>query len=850
MSYASNLKLQPILDQVDSGNYKQGIALCTKALKKQPDALNLKALKAFCLERTGRRDEALEISLEVKAAAPKDDITLQAVSGVFTRSGKYKDLADMYDAAYKAQPSNEEFGNHLFMAKVRLNDPKALQPIAMKLQKTFKADKYLFWTVMSLYLQVVASLALSNCDDQAKSLSSGPVTVLLTLAERMMAKAAEEKKIVRYEELQLYLMILEAIGKHEEALKIISGDLGKACKVEFERERLKLEFAKRLSDTDAVIELAMGMIRLSLDDWECYKQLIEASFNSKEEDKLVERRERVKLFVNTLVKEATPDDLKRAPFLAQLDILRRFGDIDGIIARSKDYFSKFGGTLVFFDDISCIVKELNDTEKGKVIMAIFENYEAPKPYTVDGIRRDLNRWKLFVFFNLLESKTARSDAIKELLEIYYESVSLGDNLEVTERQYGDDAILMVTQLLLLDLDRQDPKSYLTAAAVLEYALKKSKYNFQMKIFLIYIYKRLGAALPILDISSTLDIKHMLHDTLTHLFADKLEQIAPANDFLPRLLMAMTIYQSNNTETPDMIVKAYNFGTYSKIPEFLEFQDNLQFSLQRALMRRQILKLELLRRNEFENIKDLFGHVAQEDFEFSEEFVSSKYDNRDRTIAKSCMNQQVFQLFEDFENSREDLKIDTICLNIVKSILEDSDNTELLKSLESIYVTNGKSKDVSVVVLIACAQAVQSKSIGQDIVKPLTEVVETLDEAVKSGKWTPNFETIGSLTATVLSFRYLSHTLHLLSRANKGDENLKSVTLKAKELSERFSVVLTSIEKQVKESVAPDTGKFSLGVDLPLPTNLAGVLKDTVWSSVNASWLSSLKFLQNVASSNT
>jgi hypothetical protein len=43
----------------------------------------------------------------------------------------------------------------------------------------------------------------------------------------------------------------------------------------------------------------------------------------------------------------------------------------------------------------------------------------------------------------------------------------------------------------------------------------------------------------------------------------------------------------------MIIQAFKFGTFSKIPEFTSFQRKLNNSIQKAITNRQIIRLELM-----------------------------------------------------------------------------------------------------------------------------------------------------------------------------------------------------------------------------------------------------------------
>lgn len=63
-------------------------------------------------------------------------------------------VVELYENAANQQPKNEEFAKNWFMAMVRNGDYKGQQAAALKLHRTFKQDKYLFWAIMSLALQV------------------------------------------------------------------------------------------------------------------------------------------------------------------------------------------------------------------------------------------------------------------------------------------------------------------------------------------------------------------------------------------------------------------------------------------------------------------------------------------------------------------------------------------------------------------------------------------------------------------------------------------------------------------------------------------------------------------------
>jgi N-terminal acetyltransferase B complex non-catalytic subunit len=137
-------------------------------------------------------------------------------------------VVHLYEAAAKLQPNNEEFANHWFMAMVRGKDLKGQQQAALKLHKTFKNNKYLFWAIMSLALQ----------GEAAKGTTPN---LSYTLAERMMSKALEEGRVKQTEELRLYLLILIGQSKQKEALALLDSEIGQKSLLDPEVRQIYVE---------------------------------------------------------------------------------------------------------------------------------------------------------------------------------------------------------------------------------------------------------------------------------------------------------------------------------------------------------------------------------------------------------------------------------------------------------------------------------------------------------------------------------------------------------------------------------------------------------------------------------
>ena len=84
----------------------------------------------------------------------------------------------------------------------------------MKLHKLCpNKNPYYFWAVMSLVMQAHLDKNLAE-------------KMYLPLADRMVTKYVDDEKIEAEAEVQLYLIILQARGKWQEALNVVQGKLG------------------------------------------------------------------------------------------------------------------------------------------------------------------------------------------------------------------------------------------------------------------------------------------------------------------------------------------------------------------------------------------------------------------------------------------------------------------------------------------------------------------------------------------------------------------------------------------------------------------------------------------------
>ncbi|GJJ73045.1 N-terminal acetyltransferase B complex non-catalytic subunit [Entomortierella parvispora] len=623
-------KLKPIYDVMEVGNYREGIQLCNKALKKQPDLHIAKALKALALERSGKMNEALLLCEELQWAKPTDESTLRTLSMVYRSAGKYEPMIKLYANASKANPMNENLATQWFMSLARMLDFKGQQMVALQLNKNFKKTNYMFWAIMSITLQ-------------GQNVPANQPNVMYRLAEGMMSKLNAEGKVQTIEELQLYLIVL--LGqkdRYADALALLEGDIGKKTKAieNVELRHLRIELLIKTGRWQDARDATKQILQnVNSDDWRTIIQYFDTIFlpvqdaDLKDSDNLAEAR----AFTTEQVQNETKNP-KRGPFLAQIELEKRvqekIGDnkakmLDLLVA----YVDKFGSKTCCFEDLSGYIANLCSEDASEFCQRLRENH-GEKSGTVKEICIQINivRFERFTGQHSKFSSTQSMALVNKFWKLYEDALPFGKDLEQTERQYGDDYSIMAAHLLI-DIHK-DTKSYfplLSAVFILEHALDASKHNYQMKLVLIRVYELLGAFTCATGLYSTMGIKHVQHDTLSHFITDRASSFGLFDEALRQLYSAHEIYHSNEAETPEMILQAYKYSTFSKMQEFIEFQSRLENSLQKMIADREMIRLEFLKEDSVSRAVSWLQELEITNLKYDDQFAESRIDNRDTTV---------------------------------------------------------------------------------------------------------------------------------------------------------------------------------------------------------------------------
>ncbi|KAF8238594.1 actin cytoskeleton organization protein [Tricholoma matsutake] len=643
MSTALDRQIRPIYDALDTGSNKSAIVSCNKLLKKHPKNELIKALKALALVRSQKIEESLLICDEVLDSRPTNNAVLTAMMHVLRGLGRNKDMVVMFEDAYKQQPTNEELGAQTFFANVRGSNWKSAQQVATRMYKQFQEDRYLYWSVLSAVLQA-----------KEVGISADMRTLLYKLAHRIIT-SSPTPSYLNADRFYLHLSILRELELYDDAYKLLSSDVGmNICATSLSCNEVRRNIWRLRGMTRDEGELARQ--RICDRNWLEFLSVLDATFPdstpSQNHDNVehvkAEYSKRIADTQNLLTTLAEEDGQKdRSALLALLELENRArshrlsNDSGRRIALMKQYFLQVGDKACCFEDLKPYL-DLEENELSEwtaYLESVSQTFTTP-----NELRRLMNSYKLLRYNLRTPDLTikAESDRVALYTQQYLEGLKLGENLPSTELQVADDLVIL-TGNVLVNIWRltSDEKYLLQAVTLLEFALVRSKQSFQIRLILIRLYRLLGAPSLALEHYRAMNVKQIQHETLSHFILSRAStfSLAATGDltFATECLESAQIYLSNSQETGDFIVRAFTSEKYSQIPEFIAFEDQLENSFQRDVVKMEHLRMRITHEPISPDIIDM------ELIELKFIFDRLHHDNRDFSILANYQPKNVESL---------------------------------------------------------------------------------------------------------------------------------------------------------------------------------------------------------------
>ncbi|KAL9415700.1 hypothetical protein AB3S75_038985 [Citrus x aurantiifolia] len=608
-------RVRPIWDAIDSRQFKNALKQSTALLAKYPNSPYALALKALVLERMGKCDESLSVSLRAKDllyqndSTLMDDLTLSTLQIVFQRLDRLDLATSCYEYACGKYPNNMDHMMGLFNCYVREYSFVKQQQTAIKMYKHAGEERFLLWAVCSIQLQVL-------CGNGGEK--------LLLLAEGLLKKHVASHSLHEPEALIVYISILEQQSKYGDALEILSGTLGSLLVIEVDKLRIQGRLLARQGDYTAAAQIYKKILELSPDDWECFlhylgclleddsswcnaassdpihpqksvdckfSHLTDEVFNSRISD------------ASTSVKKLQADtsvNLIRCPYLANLEIERRkllYGknNDDELLEAVLEYFLSFGHLACFTSDVEDFLLVLSLDKKAKLLERLKSSSTSHSTESIKELDRFITLKKIQELIGntyKLPVDELEHSAV-QMSEMYCKSLPLSKDLDPQESIHGEELLSMASNVLVQLFWRTSNYGYfMEAIMVLEFGLTVRRHAWQYKVLLVHLYSHLGALPLAYEWYKALDVKNILMETVSH-------------HILPQMLVSSLWVESNNLlrdylrfmddhlrESADLTFLAYRHRNYSKVIEFVQFKERLQRSSQYLVARVESSILQL------------------------------------------------------------------------------------------------------------------------------------------------------------------------------------------------------------------------------------------------------------------
>jgi len=702
-------RLRPIYDALDNLNNKQAIKLADALLKKQKECACAKALKALALLRSHKKVESNNLLENIKETTTKfDDPTLQAMTMCYKESSNIEGIITIYELAVKQckenGKENEEFLSHLFMAYVRVGNFSKQQQVAMNLYKAHPKNPYYFWAVMSNVMQAITT-------EEGKKR-----TMFLSLAERMVKKFIGEGKMESQEEKDLYMMILELMGKHEEILKFLKEESA------LKRRDLEIECLAKLGRNVELNVLYKDMLTDYPDEWSHITGLINTCLELKdykpdapidtENKQPIHTIENLTEFISNL---GNNNSFMRGPPLGGLEICKLTKDVEGARVQLIEYFKRFGGKPCCYNDMRPYLHLIDDELTNKKFIDDLKSTHTP---TQDGSSHSekINKLNREICIECIAmqlnyhselSKDEKFAKAKQYVLKYNESLSLGKDLKPTEPQYGD-TLIQLSFHILVELNNEigDDSKLWHIILMLEEAAEKSKTFPAFKLFLIFLYAQLGASSACEKLLEDLEVKYIVYDSLGYLFSNATYNTGQFQLTQRIYDHAFSFYKASERDIPEQLASGYKYGSFRQVEEMTELKDRLKRSAHRYHIVMEQMFINIAKEcNNMLDTRKKFNTVFAEELqqhEVTEGSVKTLWNNRDMDFVNR------FDPMRDYSSEHQEsfdqqlvliryryltLQLLRVCLNQRKDEQEETlaaINTQLKEYGDFIETLNDKS----------------------------------------------------------------------------------------------------------------------------------------------------------------
>ncbi|CAF0760646.1 unnamed protein product [Brachionus calyciflorus] len=573
-----------------------------------------KALKALALVRVGRKSDSDKLIDELLDTNTTDENVLSIIMQYCKETHQLSKIVLFYENAVSKfesdksiqqtkQQEYEEILNSLFNAYIRNRDFKKQQQLALKLYKQTGKLMYNYWNAASYVL-------MSQFETKPEQ-----KTLYLKLAEKLLEKAYVDQKMEYNGEFQLYLHILELLGKYSHAQQVINDfqqdlHLPKIGHPNFKFNKQILYF-KNLKDLKNLKQFCENYFNehksANLDDWTIYLEYFEAIISMLKDETSQDSRlnliNEVFEFLKGLEKVKCVDlneneNIKlTGPCLAQIELFNQLILKHSFIELNESFLNRL--KLLFLSYINMCsgkpgfyyeITKFNDLIRlSKLGDYILENLKILNdkcwPFTsVKSIYTCLSYWQMKRFLGKQENLSCQElvNLAGQLEEYYSSGLVFGKDLLPTAFQFVDEFLIMAIHIrydvIMKYPETKNNESLLNLIAKLKLGLAKSPSNFQLKLLLLNLYTQLGAYDSIKKMYDSMEIKNIQYYSTSNLILFNNMRLGSFETSSNIYSNMSNFFTAGLFDLTSFMVNCYKYGTFLKSFELNSFLNELKKSL--------------------------------------------------------------------------------------------------------------------------------------------------------------------------------------------------------------------------------------------------------------------------------
>lgn len=558
----SDRRLRPVIEALYAHKTKQSMKLVQQAIQKRPGWPAARALRACIYLQMEKWHEAKQEIDELRSDLEEGRVPINEDAAkkihMYYQEACREDLAgQIYELAWKAEMSELRLAETAFCLYIRGNAFSQAQKIATKMHRlaSGRTQRFVFWATAALWLSVTYQMRSSA---QAVSQTDSR---MLKLGCAMMSKAFDASLVSPSAETVRFAMrVFKQSGDFESAIKLVSHPRLVMDDAEVLHLRGDIAFASTKDPTDYRTLLT----NYAPNDWGYWLRYFESV---KEQEGSVDD---VESLINAVLQsEEKTKEPSRGGFLARMELKYRKQEWNLLVDAVIHYFEVFGDKAVVSRDLRpwlTLLKEQN--LHNQTLDKLIEIGERR------GFPHHLHLCWLKLWFDRLD------DTSEQLVQRYSEQ-RVGD-LETTERQPGDDYLLLVAHKLLPLTPSSDRyanmMSVLKTIVLLETGLKWSPCNHDFKLLLVRLYCVIGGMEKLSALWDSLDVKHVQLSTLTHIVLYPFFETGHHQPLQTVVENMDTLWREIDREIPECTTRAFQDGSLNAAVDFVLFKLRLERSV--------------------------------------------------------------------------------------------------------------------------------------------------------------------------------------------------------------------------------------------------------------------------------